>query len=58
MRAPVCQACGVWTAEGEMVTFKKSDSDLLWEIETNIRVDIAVGQPPYYQWFCKKHTNF
>ena len=57
MRAPVCQACGIWTNDGEMITFKKSDSDIQWDLDMEIVVDVEYGQPPYTQWFCKKHSE-
>jgi len=57
MRAPVCQACGIWTNDGEMITFKKSDADIMWDREMEIVVDVEYGQPPYTQWFCTKHCD-
>ena len=38
-----------------MITFKKSESDIQWDLDMQVVVDVEHGQPPYTQWFCMKH---
>ncbi len=56
MRPPICRICEKKLEEvndGGLIYFKKRQSDIEWE--KRMEEIGGVGNPPYAEWFCKKH---
>ncbi len=59
MKPPICVLCGKDfrdSDEGDLVYFKKSDSDKAWDKLMDAQDQEGfTGHPPYAEWFCGEH---